>query len=171
MKVTIKHHALGLILVCLLAGSMIDRAFTSGVAWAATTWPSSTIIMTSTNTLQADVDSGSIANAYLDTRCLYVPLPGLLPATKVSDWWRLPANSTVVDLFCQTTGGTSIVLDLQLDDADLDSTPLTCVSGGDSELSPDGTLVGTTGEYFSANFGTEVGTVDEVVGCITFSRP
>jgi hypothetical protein len=88
-------------------------------------------------------------------------------------WWRFEFAGTLKEIWCEVTGGTSMVLDFQIDNLDgpedVDTTPLTCVvEPGDEDTSLNGDVDFEKDDTIDIIYGTETGNVLELSACIRY---
>ena len=98
------------------------------------------------------------------------------PATD-DEWysiWYTDVAVTIESIYCEVTGGTSVALDLEIDDGAItgvNGSNITCTTSGvlDSTLAGDTAMAATN--KMDVDMGTVTGTVTQVVVCFTMTRP
>lgn len=98
--------------------------------------------------------------------CAYIEDP--VTAEEFYTIWRAPAAVTVTEIYCEATGGTSVALDLEVDDGTptgVNGSDITCTTSGvtDSTFAGDATLA--DGNRLDLDFGTVTGSVDAISVC------
>ena len=98
------------------------------------------------------------------------------PATD-DEWysiWYAETAYTVTSIYCEVTGGTSVALDLEIDDGAItgvNGSNITCTTSGvlDATLGGDTAMAATN--KMDVDMGTVTGAVTQVSVCFTMTRP
>ena len=88
--------------------------------------------------------------------------------------WYTDTAVTIQSIYCEVTGGTSVVLDLEVDDGTptgVNGSGITCTTSGvtDSTLAGDDAMIAT--ETMDLDMGTVTGSVTQLSVCFTMTRP
>jgi len=82
--------------------------------------------------------------------------------------WRAPVAVTLTELYCEVTGGTSVLADLEIDDGTptgVNGSDLTCSTSGVTDSSLAGDVTMAAGDRLDLDLGTVSGSVTQMSFC------
>jgi hypothetical protein len=155
------------IAACFVALLLVLAAPASAVCPNRSTWPACTIVFDDTDTAQEKHDASEAA---IPPECAYIEDP--VTDEDFFTLWRAPAALTITEIYCEVTGGTSVLLDLEVDDGTptgVNGSNITCTTSGvaDSTLGGDDGMA--DGDRLDLALSTVTGSVDSLSVCWEFT--
>jgi hypothetical protein len=166
-------------------GSCTNQVVTALTDEAAPTCSSVTTAMTSFDPIEeTELDSLSELNTQLGTSiadgahttlpthsiCFYVEDP--VTDEEFLTLWRAPAAVTATEIYCEATGGTSVALDIEVDDGTatgVNGSNITCTTAGVTDSTFAGDTTFADGDRLDLDFGTVTGSVDAIAICMEYT--
>jgi len=96
------------------------------------------------------------------------------PATD-DEWytvWRAPTAVTITEIYCEVTGGTSVVFDFEIDDGAItgvNGSAVTCTTSGVTDSTMGGDAAMADGDKMDLDMGTVTGTVTQASFCFEYT--
>ena len=117
--------------------------------------------------ITSDADADVRVHRQLFSQCILIEDPATDEI--FHSFWKAPYAVTITEISCQSTAGTSVALDLEIDTVAVNGSAITCTTSEVVDASFAGDTTMADGDHMDLDFGTVTGSVTQLNVCFEYT--